>query len=269
MPVLIAVWFLFLCKCLPIKLLHQLLRKLDIVERGPEDSDEEPQSTLHGHDVPTISVYMFTFYLSFTCVIIGTVFINTLLVQRTTSCDADVDCFLVDSSASLDLSKQDLPVNCSSLTDDSLFVCYKFQFDLTNALAVAGGLITIAKLTINITTSVLSWLMNRQTRKGKIIIMFIVISSILMFYCIFIIALVTFREFAQKATTSFFLTAGVIPILQLTVLFLTVIAATFAVAGVHFPTFANTYMSADPKLLFTLCCKCKHYGYIQIEHNDL
>ena len=85
------------------------------------------------------------------CAIISMVFINTLLVQTTTSCNPKVDCFLVDFPASLDLPKQlyTTPVSCNNLTDDSLFVCYKFQFDLANALAVAGGLITIAKLTIN------------------------------------------------------------------------------------------------------------------------
>ena len=242
MPAPIAVWFLFLCKCLPMKLLHKLLQKLDIVERGPEDSDEKPQSTLHGHEVPLFSVWMFIFYLSNVCVIIGMAFINTLLVQRTMSCNPKVDCYLVNTSDSLDLSKQALyttPINCNNLTDDSLFVCYKFQFDLTNALAVAGGLITIAKLTINITLSALSWLMNRQTRKGKLIVMFNIIISILMFYCISLIALLIFQEFAQKATTTFFLTVGIIPILQLTVLFFTVVAATLAVACVHFPNFAN------------------------------
>ena len=45
------------------KLLHKLLRKLDMVEKGPEDSDEKPQSTLHEHKVPMFSVWMFVVYL--------------------------------------------------------------------------------------------------------------------------------------------------------------------------------------------------------------
>ena len=119
MPVPIAVWFLFLCKCLPMKLLHKLLRKLDMVERGPEDSDEKPQSTLHGQEVPLFSVLMFMFCFSFVCSIIGMIFVcsiigmifvcsiigmifvNTLLVQRTTSCNPKVECFLVDTTVSL------------------------------------------------------------------------------------------------------------------------------------------------------------------------
>ena len=272
-PVQIAVWFLFLCKCLPMKLLHKLLRKLDIVERGPEDCDEKPQSTLHGHEVPMISVWMFTFYLSSICVTIGMVFINTLLVQRSTSCNPKVDCFLMDTSASFDPSKpafNTTPVNCNNLTDDSLFVCYKFQFDLSNALAVAGGLITIAKLTINITTSVLSWLMNRQTVKRKLIVTFIII-SILMLWFIFLIAYPMLQILARKESTVYFFTNGLIPFIQLIVIFFTAGAATLAVACVHFPTFANKLMSSMsvPILFFTSCCKCKHYGYIQIEHHDL
>ena len=215
--VLFPVLCLFQFKCLPMKLLHKLLRKLDIVERGPEDSDEKPQSTLHGHEVPMFSVLMFLMYLASICLIISMVFINTLLVQRTMSCDTDVDCFLVDISTSFDLSEQDLyttPVNCSNLTDDSVFVCYKFQFDLTNALAVAGGLITIAKLTIIITLSALCWLMNRQTEKRKIIIMFISIFLLSLFYIILLTTLLMLQIFARKVTTTFFLKDGYIPMLH-------------------------------------------------------
>ena len=203
-PVPIAILFLFICKCLPIKLLHKVLRNLDILERGPEDSDENPQSTLHGHEVPMLSVLMITNYLSNICVIIGAAFINTLFVHTTTSCNPKVDCFLVDSSASLDPPLYNTPVNCSNLTDDSSFICYKFQFDLINALAIAGGLITITKLSINTTTSVFFWLMNRQTEKRKIIVMLIIISSILMLWLIFIIALLMPQIFAQEVTTVFF-----------------------------------------------------------------
>ena len=153
---LFAVVWLFRFNCLPLKLLHKLLQKLDMVERGPEDSDEKPQSTLHGHEVLLFSVLMFTFNLFSTFFLIGTAFINTLLVQRTTSCNPKLDCFLVNSIANYDLVLSNTPVNCNNLTDGSVFVCYKFQFDLINALASAGGLITIVKLTINITTSFLS-----------------------------------------------------------------------------------------------------------------
>ena len=124
-----------------------------------------------------------------------------------------MDCYLVDFPASLDLSKQmyTTPVSCNNLTDDSLFVCYKLQFDLTNALAVAGGLITIAKLTINITLSALSWLMNRQTGKLKILIMFNIVFSLVTFDCIFTIALLLLQIFAQEVTT-IFVTDGFTPI---------------------------------------------------------
>ena len=208
MPVPIVVWFLFLCKRLPMKLLHKLLRKLDMVERGPEDSDEKPQSTLHGHEVPMFSVLMFLMYLASICLIISMVFINTLLVQRTMSCDADVDCFLVDISTSFDLSEQDLyttPVSCNNLTDDSVFICYKFQFDLANALAVAGGLITIAKLTINITLSVLSWLMNRQTEKRNLMVAFIIIFSSFMLCPFFLIAYSMLEIFCKKRNCCVFI----------------------------------------------------------------
>ena len=115
MPVPIAVWFLFLCKCLPMKLLHKQLRKLDMVERGPEDSDEKPQSTLHGQEVPLFSVLMFMFCFSFVCSIIGMIFVNTRLVQRTTSCHPKVECFLVDATVSLIKPVlHTTPVNCSN-----------------------------------------------------------------------------------------------------------------------------------------------------------
>ena len=270
-PVPTAVLFIFQCKCLPMKLLHKLLRKLDIVERGPEDSDEEPQSTLHGYEVPLLSVWMFIFCLSSICLTIGIAFINTLLVQTTTSCNPKMDCFLVNSLASVDLSKPAwhiMPVNCNNLTDDLLFVCYKFQFDLAKALAVAGGLITIAKLTINITLSVLFWLMNRQTRKRKLIVTFIIIFSMFMLFFIFFTAYLILWKSAEKAT-AFFITDGLIPSIQLIVFFLTAIAATLAVACVHFPTFANKLMSHIVLPTCTFCCKRKHYGYIQIGHNDL
>ena len=269
MLVTIAISFLFLCKCLPIKLLHKLLRKLDILDRGPDDSDEKPQSTLHGHEVPMISVLMFTNYLSSICLTIGAAFINTLFVHTTTSCNPKVDCFMVDSSASLDLFKQPLyntPVNCSNLTDDSFFVCYKFQFDLSNALAVAGGLITIAKLTINITTSVLFWLMNRQTENRKIIVMLIIISSIVMLLLIIFIALLMPQIFAQEVTTVFFFTDGIMLPIQLLVFLSTAAAATLAVAHVYCPTFINKLSSV---LFSTLCCKCKYYRYIKCGHKDL
>ena len=223
-----AVVCLFRFNCLPMKLLHKLLQKLDIVERGPEDCDEKPQSTLHGHEVPLFSVKMFTFNLFSTFFLIGTAFINTLLVQRTMSCNPKLDCFLVNSIANYDLSLYTTPVNCNNLTDESVFVCYKFQFDLTNALASAGGLITIAKLTINTTTSVLSWLMNRQTRKGQKIVTFTIISSLVICYFLFIMCTMFIPEL-----NVIFTTYGFITMLQLLLFIFSVGTATVAVASVY------------------------------------
>ena len=239
MAVMLAVWCLFKRKCLPIKLLHKLLRKLDIVEKGPEDSDEEPQSTLHGRKVPIFSVYMFTFYLSSTCVIIGIAFINKLLVQTTTSCNPKVECFLKNSSNSdgFEFFEQNLyntPVNCSNLTDDSLVFCYKFQFDLINALAVAGGLITIAKLSINIMKA-LSWLMTLKKEK----FMFIIILSTLIVSLWSFFSLM-FMVFALDVTTLFFFMDSILISIQVAVLFPIAIAAPLAVlASVHRPTPIN------------------------------
>ena len=229
-PVLIVVMGLFQFKCLPIKLLHKLLRKLDVVEKGPEDSDEKPQSTLHGSEVPVASVGMFSFYLSNVCSIIVLAFMDTLLVQRTTSCNPKVECFLVSFFPYLDQDLYTMPVSCNNLTDDSLFVCYKFHFDLTYALASAGGLITIAKLTINITTSVLSWLMKRQTRKGQKIVTFTIISSLVICFFLFIICMIYIPELIV-----IFATDGFISTLQLLLLFFSVGAATLAVARVYRP----------------------------------
>ena len=98
--------------------------------------------------------------------------------------------------------------------------------------------------------------MNRQTGKIKILIMFNIVFSFVTFDCIFTIALLLLQIFAQEVTT-IFLTDGFIPILQLTVLLLTAIAATLAVAYVHCPT--------SIKLVF-LCCKYKYsdtqYQYV-------
>ena len=235
MLVALAVWCLSQRKRLPMNLLHKLLRKLDMVKKGPEDSDEKPQSTLHGQKVPVASVYMFLAFLSSAGALISMAFINTLLVQRTVSCNPKVDCFLYNITAAFDFSKQDVfttLVNCNNLTDDSVFICYKFQFDLTYALAVAGGLITIAKLTINITTSVLSWLMNRQTEKGKKIVTLIIIISL--FMCLFLLIIITFifRKFISELIVVLS-TDGFIFFLQLLLFFFGVGAATSAVAGVH------------------------------------
>ena len=243
MAVLLAVFCLFKCKCLPIKFLHKLLQKLDIVEKGPEDSDEKPQSTLHGHKVPIISVYTFTFHLSSTCVIIGIAFINKLLVQTTTSCNPKVDCFLKNSSTSdgLEVFEQNLyttPVNCSNLTDDSEFVCYKFQFDLISALAVAGGLITIAKLNINI-MKVLSWLMHRQAeeRKTKFTLCFL----ILILFSIFSSGFIMFEIFVldMHVTTNFFFIDGILLTFQVIVFCSTTTFAPLALTYVYCPPRTN------------------------------
>ena len=239
-----AVYCLFQCKCLPMNLLHKLLRKLDMVEKGPEDSDEKPQSTLHGHEVPQFSVGMFLGFLFNAGALIGIAFANTLLIQTTTSCNPKVDCFLLNFTATFDLHglfKYTTPVSCNNLTDDSLFVCYKFQFDLTNALAVAGGLITIAKLTINITLSVLSWLMNRQTGKRKIIVILIIIISIVMCFLLFLIISFMFRTFAPELIVVF-TTDGFRTLLQLLLFFFSVGVATLAVACVHCSNYVKERM---------------------------
>ena len=132
--------------------IHRLLQKLGILKKG---AGENPQSILNGYVVSSFAAAMlFGCVLSMTVMILM-VFINTLILKESNTCEPGMTCYMASDNCTVDDSKI-LNINCSSiLANNTPVICYKFQFDVVSALVAAGGLISVAKITIHLLIHVL------------------------------------------------------------------------------------------------------------------
>ena len=154
------------CTCwLQDKNIHALLQKLGILGKGAGHTNKHPQSTLNGHAVSRFTVQMLLMSVFFMAIMTVAVFVEKLLLKVTHLCEPGMECFLTDNHFAeykTSSSHSYTLTNCSDISVDTHVTCYMFQFDLFTALAVAGGLITISKATINILNLVLSQVVQRS-----------------------------------------------------------------------------------------------------------
>ena len=152
------------CHCLLLRMrhtIHRLLQKLGIVEKGAGGTDKNSQSTLNGYVVSSFAATMlFGCVLSMTVMILM-VFINTLILKESNTCEPGMTCYMASDNCTVNDSKI-VYDNCSSiLANNTPVICYKYQFDVVSALVAAGGLISVAQVTIHLLILVL----HRMARK--------------------------------------------------------------------------------------------------------
>lgn len=134
------------CVCLKKKYYHLLLRRaFKVLKKGPQDTEDEPETMLHSRQVPEFYITMLTFYTIFFLALASIVFLDVFLIEITDSCDpgARVDCFLVNATFSVN----DEPIDCNNVSNlerqNVTFVCYEYVLSIGKAAGVAGGLFTL------------------------------------------------------------------------------------------------------------------------------
>ena len=144
------------CQCSPLGYtIHRLLQKLGIVKKGADDTNKNPQSTLNGEVVSSFAAAMLFGYVLSMTVMILMVFINTLILKESNTCEPGMTCYMASDNCTVNDSKI-VYDNCSSiLANNTPVICYKYQFDMVSALVAAGGLISVAHVTIHLLILVL------------------------------------------------------------------------------------------------------------------
>ena len=141
--------------------IHRLLQKLGIVKKGAGDRDKNPQSTLNGEVVSSFAAAMLFGYVLSMTVMILMVFINTLILKESNTCEPGMTCYMASDNCTVNDSKI-VYDNCGSiLANNTPVTCYKYQFDVISALVAAGGLISVAHVTIHL----LIYVLHRMARK--------------------------------------------------------------------------------------------------------
>lgn len=139
------------CRCLQDKHIHLVLRQMKILEPGPNNSDNNPQSLLHGYEIPRLYVYVLALYFLFMLfgsgVVFFDIFLNVDLVFSCESAATGSECFL-NYSEPIDCDNDSL----TALLDNATLVCCKYNLDIGKAAGIAGGMITISMLIIKVIT---------------------------------------------------------------------------------------------------------------------
>ena len=145
------------CHCLLLQhTIHRLLQKLGIVKeaRGADDTNKNPQSTLNGEVVSSFAAAMLFGYVLSMTVMILMVFIDKLILKISHTCEPGMTCYVTSGNCTID--NRDIFYNCSNIPNENTPVtCYKYQFDVVSALVAAGGLISVAQVTIHLLILVL------------------------------------------------------------------------------------------------------------------
>ena len=109
------------------KHIHLVLRQMKILEPGPNNTDNKPQSLLHGFLIPRLYVYVLAFYFLFMLIGAGFVFLDVFLnVDVAFSCESSAtgsECFLntTNSAEPIDCDNNSL----TALLDNATLTCYK------------------------------------------------------------------------------------------------------------------------------------------------
>jgi len=117
---------------------------------------------------------------------ISVVFLDIFLVESWVGCEADRDCYRQDGSF------DDHPImNCTAILDNPnvTSLCYELKFDLSNAAATAGGLLTFSiyasRTAAAISTSLFKQIQKRICRPNRLLIAFSTL-HIVLHICLFI-----------------------------------------------------------------------------------
>ena len=141
------------------KYIHLVLRQIKILEPGPDNTDSNPQSLLHGFMIPRLYVYVLALYFLFMLNGAGFVFFDVFLyVDVAFSCESSTtgsECFSSITNEPIDFADQ--PIDCKNdslivLPDNATLTCYKYNLDIGEAAGIAGGMITISMLIIKFIT---------------------------------------------------------------------------------------------------------------------
>ena len=130
----IAIVTWFRCKCyVKEKHWHYLLRKLDILERGDNDTDREPQSTLHGYVVPRKCLPMLVLSVLLILYIMVSTFLDFLFSRKLEdTCDAELAMYSIHKS--VEFPPAILYKTTITQFNTQHFVCYKYQLNITSNL---------------------------------------------------------------------------------------------------------------------------------------
>ena len=129
--------------------IHRLLQKLGIVKKGADDTNKNPQSTLNGEVVSSFAAAMLFGYVLSMTVMILMVFIDKLILKESNIYEPGMTCYEANNNWTIFNT-----INVS-MHNNRPVICYKYQFDMVSVLVAAGGLISVAQVTIHLLILVL------------------------------------------------------------------------------------------------------------------
>ena len=146
------------CQCSLLQYtIHRLLQKLGIVKKGAGDTNESPQSTLNGYVVSSFAAAMLFGYVLSMTVMILMVFIDKLILKVSNTYEPGMTCYVASDNCTINCSQTFSSIKdmYSMHLNGTPVTCYKYQFDVVSALVAAGGLISVAHVTIHLLILVL------------------------------------------------------------------------------------------------------------------
>ena len=160
------------CDCLETKHYHQIIRRLLHLEKGPDDTDDDPQTLLYRYVIPRKGVIFLALNTTLIMAMITCVFLDIFLLDRRYSCTIGADCFVITSDLGLIANLYNEPIdNCTTDIVEELMsnnasnftelICYRYVFSFAPAAGIAGGLLTIFSLITNAMSFVILGLKER------------------------------------------------------------------------------------------------------------
>ena len=137
----------------------------------------------------------------------GIAFWNQFLVDSSSQCDPQMDCFAFNASGSIQESP--LMNNCSDYGEDDNYTieCYRFSLRYIDALGSAGGVMALAKAVLSIQTSL--WIAFIAKKKKCLMYMVscgIVVIAIVVFLVVFYVPFLRDRILRTSKNYSLFYT---------------------------------------------------------------
>ena len=126
--------------------IHNVFRRIWILEPGPIDTYYEPQSAMCGFVVPSSYIHWLAVYTTIMLYCVTAVFWYEFLLEQTDqhSCNpCEVDCFFTKTF--WDLFKFVDPIDCNHVPSGvSTFTCYNYKFDINGAFWTAARVFGIS-----------------------------------------------------------------------------------------------------------------------------
>ena len=115
-----------------------------------KDLSDNKELCINGQEISQLTLLMLGSYVYFAVIATITITWVIFIIDYSATCDDNFDCFFYDKNTNKFIAITD----CSIVNDSSTIDCYKIAHN-TNALAAAGGLITIFKVIPLIISSIL------------------------------------------------------------------------------------------------------------------